>query len=84
MILEKQSMNCNYYLAPMEGVTGYVYRSVHHQFFGPMDKYFSPFIVPGKRHFSARERNDILPEHNEVMTLIPQILTNDAEGSEYP
>lgn len=28
---------------------------------------------------SSRERNDILPEHNEGMTVIPQILTNQAE-----
>lgn len=28
---------------------------------------------------SSRERNDILPEHNEGMTVLPQILTNQAE-----
>ena len=36
-----------------------------------------PFITNKK--MSSRERNDILPEHNEGMTVIPQILTNQAE-----
>lgn len=31
------------------------------------------------KKMSSRERNDILPEHNEGMTVIPQILTNQAE-----
>lgn len=69
------------YLAPMEGVTGYVYRNTHHEFFGNLDKYFMPFLVPNQhRILSARERNDILPEHNQGMTVIPQIMTNSADG----
>ena len=35
-----------YYFAPMEGVTGAVYRRVHHAFFPGIDKYFMPFITP--------------------------------------
>lgn len=31
------------YLAPMEGITGEVYRRAYHTFFEPMDKYFTPF-----------------------------------------
>ena len=33
-----------YYFAPMEGVTGAVYRRTHHDYFG-IDKYFMPFIT---------------------------------------
>ena len=35
-----------YYFAPMEGVTGAVYRRTHHEFFPGVDKYFMPFITP--------------------------------------
>lgn len=63
-----------YYLAPMEGLTTYTFRSVYHQFYGGMDKYFTPFI--SNLHMNSRERNDILPEHNTDMHVIPQILTN--------
>lgn len=63
-----------YYMAPMEGLTGYVYRNAYHKFFSPMDRYFAPFIANKK--MSSRERNDILPDHNQGLCLIPQILTN--------
>lgn len=68
-----------FYFAPMEGITGYVYRNAHHRYFGYVDKYFTPFLVPNQnRRFSSRERNDVLPEHNRDICLVPQILTNHA------
>jgi tRNA-dihydrouridine synthase len=67
------------YLAPMEGLTGYVYRNAHHAFFPHIDKYFSPFITANQSdRFTTRELNDILPEHNRGIVLVPQILTNQA------
>lgn len=70
-----------YYLAPMEGITGYIYRNACHTYFEAYDKYFLPFVAPHeKRSFNAKERNDLLPEHNEGMYVVPQVLTNDAEA----
>ena len=37
-----------YYLAPMEGITGYIYRNAYEKFFHNIDKYFTPFIVANK------------------------------------
>ena len=69
-----------YYFAPMEGITGYVYRSVHHKFFSGIDKYFTPFLSPGpKKVLTDREIRDILPKNNPQMYVVPQILTNRAE-----
>lgn len=71
-----------FYMAPLEEVTGYVYRKAYHDFFCPMDKYFTPFIAakPNRgRIFNYKEKNDILPEHNEGLYLVPQILTNSSE-----
>lgn len=69
-----------FYLAPMEGLTTYIYRTAYHRYFQPMDKYFTPFIVPHiNKDFNSREKNEILPEHNQGQNLIPQILTNSAE-----
>lgn len=68
-----------FYLAPMEGLTTYIYRTAYHRYFHPMDKYFTPFIVPHiNKDFNSREKNEILPEHNRGQNLIPQILTNNA------
>ncbi len=66
-----------FYMAPMEGVTGYIYRNAYQSYFGNIEKYFAPFIVASEhRTMSKREINDILPENNEGLTLVPQILTN--------
>lgn len=69
-----------YYFAPMEGITGFVFRNAHHRYFPGVDQYYSPFIAPNQnRSFSPRERRDVLPGNNEGVRLIPQILTNRAE-----
>ena len=81
-----------YELAPMEGITGYVYRNAYIRYFGGMERYYTPFIAStGLNH---KELNDVVPEHNAAFVLgleqevgqerrrprlIPQILTNRAE-----
>lgn len=69
-----------FYLAPMEGITGFVYRNAYQKYFEPFDKYFLPFISPNpKGKFAPWEEADLLPEHNPNMYVVPQILTNRAE-----
>lgn len=69
-----------YYFAPMEGITGYVFRRAHHQFFHQIDTYYTPFITPtSAKKLTSREMNDVLPEHNEGIPVIPQILSNQSE-----
>ena len=68
-----------YYFAPMEGITGYVYRVIHRECFLGIDKYFTPFLTPSqKKAMTPRENKDVLPEHNKDVPLVPQILTNCA------
>lgn len=66
-----------YYLAPMEGITTYIYRNAHARCFGGIDKYFTPFL--SDKNLSSREIRDILPENNTGIPLVPQVLTNNAE-----
>lgn len=66
-----------FYLAPMEGITTYIYRNAYNRYFGGIDKYFTPFIASKK--MNRREMNEILPEHNAHITVVPQILTNRSE-----
>ncbi len=69
-----------YYLAPLEGITTYVYRNAYHKYFRKMDKYFTPFIVPHKdKKFNTRELKELSPEHNDGLYVVPQLLTNNAE-----
>ena len=68
------------YLAPMEGITGYIFRNAYAKYYGGVDKYFTPFITPHtKKNMDTREKRDILPENNEGIHVIPQVLTNKAE-----
>ncbi len=56
-----------YELAPMEGITGYLYRNAYAGYFGQIDRYYTPFIAStGLNH---KELNDVLPEHNEAFLL---------------
>lgn len=68
------------YTAPLEGITGHIFRNAFHTCFDNADKYFIPFIQPNQKgHFSAREKKDVKPENNQGMYAVPQILTNSAE-----
>ena len=70
-----------YYMAPLESVTTWIYRQAHAKIYGRLDKYFIPFLEPHeKRDFKTRELQEILPEHNENISAVPQILTNRSEG----
>ncbi len=70
-----------YYLAPMEGITGYIYRNSYNKYFNNIDKFFTPFITPNtSKSFKTKELRDLLPENNKGLNIVPQILTNDSEG----
>ncbi len=68
------------YLAPMEGITGYVYRNALFSCFDHIDRYYTPFVVSTfTKKLKTRERTDVLPQNNAGIPLIPQILSNNAE-----
>lgn len=62
-------------LAPIRGVTDYVYRNIYGQYFDGFDTAMAPFITtfPGK-DVKEKVLRDILPENNEKMKIIPQII----------
>lgn len=69
-----------FYFAPLEGITTYIYRNLHHQWFGGMDKYFTPFVSPtSNRDFKSRAKKDVIPEHNMDIPVVPQILSNRSD-----
>lgn len=63
--------------APMEGITKYPFRRVHHTFFPGMDAYYMPFIVANQTmSYKKKELQDIDPANNAGVPAIPQVLTN--------
>lgn len=70
-----------FYFAPMEGITSYTYRNLHHRFFGGVEKYYTPFLSPSAENgLSTRELKDVLPENNGEIRPVPQLLVNHPEG----
>ena len=70
-------MFTNIYLAPMEGITTYIYRNALAKYYGGIDKYYTPFLTAS--HLKGRELRDVHPDNNKDINLVPQILTNDSE-----
>lgn len=66
------------YLAPMEGITGYIVRNAFQHHFGCIDKYYTPFIPAAKR-LNYKIKRDILAENNQEIRLVPQLISNCAE-----
>lgn len=66
-----------FYMAPMQSLTEFVFRNAYHKHFHNIDKYFTPFL--SDRRLSNKDKNEVLPEHNEGMHVVPQIMANDTE-----
>ena len=68
-------------LAPMEGITGHVFRRVHAECFGPLDRYYTPFLAPPHvgSSFGGKAFKEIDPANNQGLAVVPQLLTNDAD-----
>lgn len=67
----------NFYLAPLEGVTGHVFREAYDLFYGEVNKYFTPFISAND-HLNSKTIRE-LDGNLLKKPLVPQILGNDAD-----
>ena len=66
--------------APMEGITSCIYRRVHARCFPGADRYFAPFLAPdGAGQVKRSALRELLPEENEGIELVPQILCSRPE-----
>ncbi|MBR5712082.1 MAG: tRNA-dihydrouridine synthase [Lachnospiraceae bacterium] len=71
-----------WYLAPMEEVTGDIFRQVIAKHFGGVDRYFTPFLSPvTSSSLKTRQGREIDPGHNAGLPVVPQVLTNDADAA---
>lgn len=66
--------------SPLQGFTDFRFRNAFHKHFGGIDTFYSPYIkLNGKLVVKGSYERDILPENNNTLEVIPQIITNDAE-----
>ena len=69
------------YLAPLQGLTDWIFRESFSQHIGRFDKTFTPFVrVQGGDFYRPSQCNDLLPVHNVFQKPVPQFLGNTAES----
>ncbi len=69
------------YLAPLQGLTDWIFRESFAQHIGKFDKTFSPFIrVQNGDFYRPSQCNDILSQNNTFQKPIPQFLGNNADS----
>lgn len=70
------------YFSPLQGYTEDVYRRLHHQIFGGIDSYFTPFVRLEHGNVRSKDLRDIKPENNVAVPVIPQIITGDGKEAQ--
>ena len=68
-------------LAPMEGITGHVFRRVHAECFGALDCYCTPFLPPPRvgNRFGGKAFKEIDPANNQGLNVVPQLMSKNAD-----
>ena len=66
--------------APLQGYTDSIYRRLHNKYYGGVDKYYAPYLrfEPNKDPKKSVV-TDLLPENNNSINLIPQLLGKDID-----
>lgn len=62
------------HFAPLQGHTDDVYRRIHHQLIGGIERYYTPFVRVEAGDIRSKDRRDIAPKNNLGVPLTPQII----------
>jgi len=69
------------YLAPLQGLTDWIFRESYAEHIGQFDKTFTPFVrMQGGEFYRPSQCNDLLPVNNTFQKPIPQFLGKDVES----
>ena len=70
----------NLWLAPLDGITNYLFRNTLCRHFGGIDCFMAPFLpVQSAGKFRPKVWQDIFPENNTALPLVPQLMGNRPE-----
>lgn len=65
------------YLAPLQGLTDYIFRETFQKSFGGIDVCFIPYLSVKNGAVPKRQLADALPENNLTLRAVPQVLFSD-------
>jgi tRNA-dihydrouridine synthase len=69
------------YLAPLQGLTDWIFRESYAEHIGQFDKTFTPFVrMQHGEFYRPSQCNDLLPAHNSFQKPVPQFLGNDVDS----
>ncbi len=69
------------YMAPLKGITDSLFRQVYLRNFPGIDRAVAPFVNPQRSpRYPEKLISDLLPQKNQGLELVPQVLNSDAEG----
>ena len=66
------------YFAPMEGITGYLYRNVHNKYYNGIAAYYAPFITTTKNGVTARSQ---IRTHQDIGTSVAKTIEKIGRAS---
>lgn len=67
--------------SPLQGLTDFRFRNAFNSYFDGIDAFYAPYIrLKGELEIKPGDERDLAPENNTGITLIPQILTKDADA----
>ena len=76
-------MSLPIHFAPLQGYTDDVYRRIHHELFGGITTYYTPFVRMDGGGVRSKDMRDIRPEFNEGVPVVPQIIVKSMKEFEY-
>lgn len=66
--------------SPLQSFTDYRFRNAFQQYFGGIDYFYAPYIrFHGKLEIKPVYQRDLELKHNKTLTVVPQVMTNDAD-----
>ena len=66
--------------SPLQGFTTFRFRNAFHQFFDGIDVFYAPYIrFNGKMEIKSVYQRDLLQKNNTGLTIIPQVMTCNAD-----
>lgn len=69
----------NIHFAPLQGYTEAPYRRIHQEVCGGIASYYTPFIRIEHGEIRKKDLREALPEQNQGVHVIPQIIANSAD-----
>lgn len=69
--------------APLQGYTDDVYRRLHHEIFGGVTRYYTPFLRMEGNGVRSKDVRDIDPAHNVGVPVVPQMIVKSMKEFDF-